>query len=846
MRFFTRIPWLLLLLLLIAVAWSIRPVSDPDILWHLRTGQWMLARGDVIRHDVFSATRLGCEWVSVPWLYEVMLAQVQACFGWGGITLWQVGMLLAITLQTSLLVWLLRRSNSSGAAPDRWNWKWPYLSVPTALAVLLTLRLLQLRINCRPEWFSYLFIGSFLIVLTITPRLSDFRLQGSRHACHHPPNTCNLSLLLWLLPLLQVLWTNTHGAFILGPLLVWGYAVAAWVCWLFSCGDRAVAPARPGPRADHYPRIASALGSGASPRYGLPAPIRLTVAAILTTLACFATPYGLAGTFYPFHLFHVLTDPLYKNSIVEAQPIDFTMVLESGSLGYVLLACWVFAGLGLLGRLLECMRGRNCKQLAVSADQSSVIHEYADSSKQGGENGLLPTAHSLLVTMRRILNLVAIHTPGLGYIFACAAMAYLSLSAIRNVPLLPLVVAPLVASGIEYAADGLAAVVARLWCCSRARWAQRAFLGRAEPTDPPPQQDKGRPLAFGGSGGPALPADRGVAMLHSRAAHLLGHALLALALLGLYRSIVSERFYTAPEWRVRFAVGFSDHEHPLAACDFVARHRAEIACRTLYGDTRSADLYLARFGPQWPVYFDGRHAEIYDPPIFHTAARTRCDPALFDREAVRYGIGLACFSLVELKEERSPLAVALGQTNTWRLVYLDDCAALFAADAGTNAAFVARYGLPCAPTNAALQRQVFADWLQRQGRADLAALHDPANRALEEGGLTGEIVNLLQLHGLWAPLRHLEPLRFCRLASFLDHLGWTVVADDLYQQALRWPENLSVTLPRAIRHAQSVRKAVSDPVLNNEMRERIRSGARALQSLEPQNPVVAAALDAAK
>ena len=46
------------------------------------------------------------------------------------------------------------------------------------------------------------------------------------------------------------------------------------------------------------------------------------------------------------------------------------------------------------------------------------------------------------------------NNPSLGYLFSCAVLAYLSLSAIRNVPLLPLVVAPLVASGIEYAADG--------------------------------------------------------------------------------------------------------------------------------------------------------------------------------------------------------------------------------------------------------------------------------------------------------------------------------------------------------------------------------------------------------
>ena len=318
--------------------------------------------------------------------------------------------------------------------------------------------------------------------------------------------------------------------------------------------------------------------------------------------------------------------------------------------------------------------------------------------------------------------------------------------------------------------------------------------------------------------------------------------LLALALVCFYRSIVSEQFYASLGWRMRFAIGYSDHEHPLAAANFIAQHRNEITCRTLYGDTRSANLFLARFGPEWPVYFDGRHAEIYPPSSFCTAARTRWDTALFTREADTYGIGLVCFSLTDLKEDRSPLAVALGKTNSWRLVYLDDCAAVFAAQTPPLADFVARYGLPCAPTNAAQQRLLFADWLARQGRADLAALYDPANRALEEGLLAGGIVNALQLNGLWAPSRRLEPLRFCRLAAFVDNLGWTVVADDLYQQTRRWPESFPVTLPRAIRHAQATYQTVSNLVLQAEMRTRLSSRARELQGLDPENPTAAAAL----
>ncbi len=775
MHTLSRIPWLLILLLLVATAWSIRPVSDPDVLWHLRAGQWMLAHSGVIRHDVFSAMRHGCDWVSIPWLYEVMIARLQAAWGWGALNLWQALMVVAIALQTALLTWLLRRrpepaDSPAAASAVRWDWCWPFLSVPAALAVLLTLRLLQMRINCRPELFTYLFLGSFLVVLS------------AAGAGQRAPGARNRSLLLWLLPLLQLFWTNLHGAFFIGPALVWVYAGSAWLVWLGArwvvARERPVDPDGLAPETEgDWPRHTAG-----------PAPVRLTAVAILTTLACLATPYGLAGTLYPLHLFHVLTDPLYKTGIVEAHPVNFFTALDSGSLGYSFLAAWVLAGLGLLGRVLEAVRA---------------------------QHSALRTPHSVFF----------IPCSDLGYFICCAAMAYLSLTAVRNVPLLALAAAPLMASGIEYAADGLAAVVAQA--------AFRLRRGRAASPMAADQAAARRGLRAL----PEMPGVHGVTVLHSRSMRIAGQVLLALGLVLFYRAIVSERFYDALGWRMRFAIGFSDHEHPLAAGDFIQRHRAEIDSRTLYGDTRSADYFLARFGPEWPVYFDSRHAEIYDPPSFRTAARTRTEPATFVREAATYGIGLVGFSLTDLKEDRSPLAIALGQTNTWQLVYLDDCAALFAANTPAQAAFVARYGLPCAPTNAALQRALFADWLKRQGHAGLAALNDPANQSLEDGPLARNAMRMMQLCGLWEPVRELEPLRFCRLASFLDHLGWNVVADDCYEEALRWPGSLRLTLPRAIRHAQAMRDAVADPALQEEMRGRIRHRAQELRRVAPEHPL---------
>lgn len=774
MRMFFRIPWLLILLLLVGAAWSVRPLSDTDLLWHLRTGQWMIEHGDVVRQDVFSATRLDCNWVSVPWLYEGMLAKLHAAWGWLGPTLWQILMVCAVTLQATILMALLRRRPGSRLGDARkqaegvscvvegrlsvleagWDWRWPRLSVPAALVTLLLLRLAQMRINGRPEWNSYLLIGTFLILLTLATRA--WRGHAGPAAGRR---------LVWLLPVLQVVWTNSHGIFLLGPVLACLFAAAAWLEYAVerALASRAI-PLDPDGLAPET--------EGDWPRPRAPsAPVSLTLVAGATLLACLVTPYGLAGTLYPLHLLSILNDPLYANAISEGRPVDLSMVLDSGKLGYALLIGWTLALLGLLGRLLEGTRNR----------------------------GLWHTVAGDL---------------GLGYLGACAGLAWLSLTAIRNVPLLPLVAAPLMANGIEFAADGLAAVMGRGWARLRGRSASAG-------------------------------ASDGVRFLRGRGARLAAGLGVALLLAGVYRAIVSERFYASLGWPVRVAVGFSFHEHPLAACDFLARHRAELPANlTVYGDTRSANCLLAQFGPRWRTYFDGRHAEIYDPPIFRTAIRTRNNPALFQSEARAYGIGLVCFSLSDLREEKSALAPFLYQpSNRWSLVYFDDSAAVFVAESTATASFTERYGLPPPPTNRpAAQRGRFDAWLKRQGRGGaspgMAALDDPANSALDAGPVAHCLVQTLQLGGIWAPQRDFAPMRFCRMASFLDQLGWEVVADDLYTEALADPRAHRLTLPRALRHARRLEKELEDPLLLQEVRERIRRATEALARLDPAHPAL--------
>ena len=53
-----------------------RNAVDPDLWWHLRTGQWIVETGHVPHSDPFSFTRAGHAWVSHEWLSEVVFYEL--------------------------------------------------------------------------------------------------------------------------------------------------------------------------------------------------------------------------------------------------------------------------------------------------------------------------------------------------------------------------------------------------------------------------------------------------------------------------------------------------------------------------------------------------------------------------------------------------------------------------------------------------------------------------------------------------------------------------------------------------------------------------------------------------
>ena len=172
-----------------AVLAASAPASDPDLFWHLASGEWMLDRGRLLDRDVFSFTRDGAEYTSGQWLGQVALALAHRLGGWQGLELLRAVLVGVATLFVSRAV--LRLQPHPGWA-----------AVPIVAAILVS----RLAWGDRPQLFTVALFPVFLDVLLRA------RLGGGTRA-------------LYALPPLALLWANLHGAFVLGLALLAVFAL---------------------------------------------------------------------------------------------------------------------------------------------------------------------------------------------------------------------------------------------------------------------------------------------------------------------------------------------------------------------------------------------------------------------------------------------------------------------------------------------------------------------------------------------------------------------------------------------------------------------------------------------
>ena len=158
-------------------------LADPDTGLHIRTGDWILAHHQVPRRDLYSFTIPGKPWCDWEWLSDVLFSILHRCGGLGAITAFS----LLLLCLTSVIVYRTARLHASRTVA---------LAVTYIVMATTTIHWLA-----RPHLLTWMLVALFCRMVDD----SEFD---------------NLSRRWLLLPLLMAFWTNLHGGFMAGLMVL--------------------------------------------------------------------------------------------------------------------------------------------------------------------------------------------------------------------------------------------------------------------------------------------------------------------------------------------------------------------------------------------------------------------------------------------------------------------------------------------------------------------------------------------------------------------------------------------------------------------------------------------------
>ena len=274
------------------VACCLFDVFNPDFGWQLAAGRLIWTTGQIPTHDVFSYIAEGKRWIDSHWLYQVLLYGVHSAAGMVGIVLLRTGLLIATF--ALILTTIPRRE------------PWIVAFGVCVLAVFVSCG----RFVDRPELLTFLFLAATFHLVERLPEHPRLSLVG--------------------IPLIQVLWVNVHGIWVVGYAFLALYLVGEWIQVL--AGHR--------------------LGPGAALA---PGPWRVQAAVlVLSGIALLANANGVDGITYPYLLFHELRGkiPVFDKIIELFPPLSPEMIRRRNVTAYLLLlAIAALAQLGALRRI---------------------------------------------------------------------------------------------------------------------------------------------------------------------------------------------------------------------------------------------------------------------------------------------------------------------------------------------------------------------------------------------------------------------------------------------------------------------------------------------------------------
>ena len=174
-------------LMIFALAIRQSAFIDPDLWWHLQTGQDIVTSRAIPQVDIYSFTKAGSEWVTHEWLSEVLIYGIFRFVGWAGLLIVFSGLITAAFYLT------YRRCTGK-----------PYIAAATILLAVVASSPL---FGVRPQMITLLLASIFITLLG----------QYSSDGLPKP--------LYWMAPLM-LLWVNFHAGYALGLGLIVLYTIS--------------------------------------------------------------------------------------------------------------------------------------------------------------------------------------------------------------------------------------------------------------------------------------------------------------------------------------------------------------------------------------------------------------------------------------------------------------------------------------------------------------------------------------------------------------------------------------------------------------------------------------------
>ena len=184
---------------LLAGSLSNRPLADPDIGWHIRTGEQILTTHSLPRTDPFSSTMQSQPWFAWEWMYDIVLGILYQAGGLNGVV-WLCAALVA-GIFVLLLSQLLRRGTGLLLA---------------ILLMLLAEAASTIHLYARPHIVSWLFSLLWLVVLERWEQ-GRWELGGPGAPSEHGSWSRSIP---WFFPASMLLWVNLHGGWLFGLALL--------------------------------------------------------------------------------------------------------------------------------------------------------------------------------------------------------------------------------------------------------------------------------------------------------------------------------------------------------------------------------------------------------------------------------------------------------------------------------------------------------------------------------------------------------------------------------------------------------------------------------------------------